>query len=180
MAEKKERMKRGKGGAKGKYEAWIKPEGIILIKGWKMDGLTNEQVAHNIGITRETLNQWRHRFPDIDDALKMYAEVADRIVENALFEKAKSGHLGAICFFLKNRKPDVWRETKDTTLETEIKKLQADKLKEEIEKLKKANSDIETPMLNQVESVLIKIKKTAEEEVKEDGSDNNRTDTKAD
>lgn len=176
MAEKK----KGKGGRPGKYEEWLKPEKLILVQGWKMDGLSDEQVAHNMGINPATFWDWKKRFPEFSNAVKTSGDVADRIIENALFQKAKGGSIAAQIFWLKNRKPDVWRETKDTTLEAEIKKLQADKLKEEIEKLKKANSDIETPMLNQVESVLIKIKKTAEEEVKADGSDDNRTDTKAD
>lgn len=179
MAEKKTQGKKGKRGAKGKFEEWLKPEGLILIKGWKMDGLTDEEVAHNMGITRATLYEWKNKFPDISDALKISKEVADRIIENALFEKAKAGNIAAIIFYLKNRKPDVWRELKDTSLDTTIKELQADKLREEIEKLKKANSDLETPMLNQVESVLVKIKKVAEEEATKE-SDNDRTDTKAD
>lgn len=166
MAEKKEQGKKGKRGAKGKFEEWLKPEGLILIKGWKMDGLTNEQIAHNMGITIATLYDWKKKYPDISDALKISKEVADRIIENVLFEKAKAGSVPCIIFYLKNRKPDIWRETKDTSLETAIKELQADKLRQEIEKLKRANSDLETPMLNQVESVLIKIKKTAEEEAK--------------
>lgn len=172
--------KKNKGGRPGKYEEWLKPERLLLIQGWKMDGLSDSEISHNIGITETTLYDWKKRFPEFSKALKMSADVADRIIENALFQKAKGGNLGAQIFWLKNRKPDVWRETKDTSLETSIKELQADKLRQEIEKLKRSNADIETPMLNQVESVLIKIKKAAEEEVKTDGPDNDRIDTKAD
>ena len=36
--------------AKGKYEYWITPEGLTLVEGWARDGLTDEQIAHNMGI----------------------------------------------------------------------------------------------------------------------------------
>jgi predicted DNA-binding protein (UPF0251 family) len=75
-------------GAKGKYAEWLTPDGLLRIQGWAMDGLTNEQIAHNMGISRETLNQWQNRFADISDALKKGKEVVDREVENALFERA--------------------------------------------------------------------------------------------
>lgn len=44
-----------KGGAKGKYTEWLTDEGLVKIEGWARDGLTNEQIAQNMGITRETL-----------------------------------------------------------------------------------------------------------------------------
>lgn len=134
--------------AKGKYEEWLRPEKLVLLEGWARDGLTNEQISHNIGISRETLNQWSRKFSDISDALKKGKEVADREVENALFERAKGGkhevkkvfkvkreyfdECGRKCyneelmtkteevyipgdttaqiFWLKNRKPNEWRD----------------------------------------------------------------------
>ena len=47
--------------ARIKYEDWIKPENLILIQGWKRDGLTDEQIATNIGISRMTLHRWQDR-----------------------------------------------------------------------------------------------------------------------
>lgn len=132
-----------KRGQKGKYEYWIKPEGLLLIKGWKMDGLTDKEVAKNIGINPTTLADWKNKYPELAEALKMSAEVADRIIENALFEKAKAGNMAAIIFYLKNRKPDVWREVKATEEETELTKLQGEKLKAEIEALKQKNGSTE-------------------------------------
>ncbi|WP_201261389.1 hypothetical protein [Lactococcus lactis] len=37
---------------KGKYEEWLTAEGLILLEGWARDGLTDEQIAKNIGIKR--------------------------------------------------------------------------------------------------------------------------------
>ena len=71
-----------------KYEYWLTPEGLLRIEGWAREGLTDEQISHNIGITRETLNQWKNRFSDISDTLKRGKDVVDREVENALFKRA--------------------------------------------------------------------------------------------
>jgi transposase-like protein len=102
--------------AKGKYEEWLKPDGLILIEGWARDGLTDEQIAHNIGIRRETLWSWRKQFPNIDNALKKTKEVVDRQVENALFKKACEGDTTAMIFWLKNRRPNDWRDKRETQL----------------------------------------------------------------
>lgn len=77
--------------AKGKYEYWITPEGLLKLGGWARDGLTDEQVAKNMGISRSTLNEWRKKYPDISDTLKRGKEIADVEVENALFKKAIGG-----------------------------------------------------------------------------------------
>ena len=78
-----------KAGRKGKYEYWISPDGLLLIEGWARDGLTKEQIARNIGCSRDTLNEWEKKFPDISDALKKGREVVVREVENALIKRAK-------------------------------------------------------------------------------------------
>lgn len=123
-----------------KYTEWITEEGLIRIQGWARDGLSDEQVAANMGISRSTLNAWKKKFPDISDTLKKGKDVADREVENALFKRAvgyefdevteelmDSGELrvtkkvrkqvapdtGAAAFWLKNRKPEVWRDKQE-------------------------------------------------------------------
>jgi hypothetical protein len=37
--------------AKGKYQERITEEGLLQLEGWALDGLTDEQIAHNIGIS---------------------------------------------------------------------------------------------------------------------------------
>lgn len=74
--------------AKGKYKEWQTPEGLALLRGWARDGLVDAQIAHNIGIRRPTLYEWKKRYPDIADALKKGKEVVDREVENALLKRA--------------------------------------------------------------------------------------------
>lgn len=74
--------------AKGKYQEWLTKEGLIVLEGWARDGLTDEQIAHNIGIQRTTLYDWKKKYPDISDTLKRGKEVVDREVENALHKSA--------------------------------------------------------------------------------------------
>lgn len=118
--------------AKGKFEYWRSADGLILLQGWARDGLTEEQIAHNIGIKRQTLYEWKAKFPDINDALKKGKEIVDYEVENALFKRAKQGDVTAQIFWLKNRRPEKWRDKVQFTDETSLKKL--DSLIEAIDK----------------------------------------------
>lgn len=96
--------------AKAKSDYWLTNEGLILIQGWARDGLTNEQIAQNMGITRQTLNVWSKKYSSISDALKKGKEVVDYAVENALLKNALGGDTTAQIFWLKNRKPKQWRD----------------------------------------------------------------------
>lgn len=96
--------------AKGKYQKWLTPEGLLLLEGWARDGLTDEQIAKKIGISRKTLNDWKNNYSDICDTLKKGKEVIDYQVENALLNSALDGNTTAQIFWLKNRRPDKWRD----------------------------------------------------------------------
>lgn len=147
--------------AKGKYQAWLTPEGLLRIEGWARDGLTDEQIAEKIGINPATLYDWKNKYPEISEALKKGKEVTDRKVENALFERALGGthevkktfkvkrtfydKEGRKCekeelktgidevyipgdttaqiFWLKNRKPDQWRDKQEIQDTTAIERL---------------------------------------------------------
>ncbi len=127
----------------GKYRDWITEEGLLKIEGWARDGLTDEQISHNIGIHPSTLYEWQKKYPKISEALKRGKEVIDRQVENALLkralgyeyeevkqiiEKDENGKdrkriekitkyvppdTTAQIFWLKNRKPHEWRDKRD-------------------------------------------------------------------
>ena len=99
--------------AKGKYEYWRTADGLILLEGWARDGLTDEQIAHNCGISAKTLYEWKNAYGEIRKALKKGKEVVDYEVENALLEECKSGNVTAQIFWLKNRRPDKWRDKPD-------------------------------------------------------------------
>ena len=135
-------------GSHGKYGAWIAPEGLLKIQGWARVGLSDKQIAHNIGITQTTLYEWQKRFPELSEALKKGKEVVDREVENALLKRAMgyeytevtqepvenkdtgevrmqvtkrvtkqiAPDVTAQIFWLKNRKPEEFRDKRDVEL----------------------------------------------------------------
>lgn len=74
--------------AKGKYEEWLEPDNLLRIQAWARDGLTDEQIAHNMGIAIKTLYNWKKDHLPILQALKKGKEVVDIQVENALFKRA--------------------------------------------------------------------------------------------
>nr|DAS87516.1 MAG TPA: terminase small subunit [Caudoviricetes sp.] len=131
--------------AKSKYETEVKPR-LIEIEAWKRDGLTDEQIFKNLGISKDTFYKYKDKYTDFSDALKKGKEVADIEVENALFKRAigykykevikevkeidgkKStyvkevikeipGDVGAQIFWLKNRKSSKWRDKQDMDIE---------------------------------------------------------------
>ena len=137
--------------AKGKYEYWLTPEGLLELEGWARDGLTDEQIAYNVGISRSTLNSWKDKYSNISDTLKRGKEVIDRQVENALLKRALgyeytettreyipeldemkttkkvtkqvAPDTTAQIFWLKNRKPDKWRDKREVEDRSAVDKL---------------------------------------------------------
>ena len=110
--------------AKGKYEKWLKKENLLLLEGWASDGLTDEQIAKNIGITVSTFYEWKKKYSEISESLKKGKEVVDYEVENALLSSALEGNTTAQIFWLKNRRPDKWRDKqKEETDKTALDKL---------------------------------------------------------
>ena len=151
-------------GARGKYHEWLTKEGLTLIEGWAKDGLTDEQIATNIGVTTTTLYDWKKKYADFSDALKKGKETSDYEVENALYKSATGyeyeerkevqevvdgvmrkrveitrkqfpPNATSAIFWLKNREPDKWRNKQGI----EINKLHA-----EIKKLEAETARIES------------------------------------
>lgn len=125
--------------AKSKVDRWLTKDGLILLEGWARSGLTNEQISKNIGISPKTLYEWQNKQSEIRNALKKGKEVVDFEVENALLKRAlgyivtlkkqkvtKSGKVVSVeeenyiapdvtaqIYWLKNRKPQEWREKRE-------------------------------------------------------------------
>lgn len=96
--------------ARSKYEYWLTEDGLTLLEGWARDGLTDEQIAHNMGCSYSTMRVWKDKYKAISAALKKGKEIVDYEVENALLNKALSGDVTAMIFWLKNRRKDKWRD----------------------------------------------------------------------
>lgn len=120
--------------AKQKVDEWLTDERLVIMEGWARDGLTDEQIAENMGISVRTLYRWKIQHCQICQVLKKGKDVADREIENALFKRAKGydftetrikkkggivveetvitkhipGDTTAQIFWLKNRKPEYW------------------------------------------------------------------------
>ena len=99
--------------AKSKYKEWLEPHNLIRIQGWARDGLTEEQISHNMGINPKTLWEWKAKYSKIGNVLKINKDIADRQVENALFKAALEGNITAQIFWLKNRKRAEWRDKQE-------------------------------------------------------------------
>lgn len=146
-----------------KIDEWLKEDKLILLEGWARAGLTNEQIAHNIGINVKTLYDWQNKKEIIRETLKKGKEVVDIQVENALFKRALGytititeqkvdkdgcvhdlkkdvhipGDVTAQIFWLKNRKPKIWRDK----VEYETNNDELNKVKELLSKINEgANS----------------------------------------
>lgn len=93
-----------------KYQEWLENDKLTLLEGWARDGLTEEQIAHNMGIAYSTLREWKKNHPAILAAIKKGKEVVDYEVENALLKSALEGNTAAQIFWLKNRRRDKWKD----------------------------------------------------------------------
>lgn len=151
--------------AKGKYEYWITPEGLLKIEGWARDGLVDKQIAANIGVSERTFTDWKSKYSAISSVLKKGKEVVDRQVENALLkralgyeyeevkEKFECGVLTertvtkkevipdttAQIFWLKNRKREAWTDKQSIELSKPIDE-SIKEMEDYFEQLKKENS----------------------------------------
>lgn len=72
--------------AKSKWDT-VKDK-LILVEGWARDGLTELQIAHNLGISKATMEKYKKEHSDFLYSLKKGKEVVDFEVENALLKRA--------------------------------------------------------------------------------------------
>jgi len=62
---------------------------LVLIEAWCRDGLIEKDICHNLDISAQTLNVYKHEHPELVEALKRGKEVVDIAIENALYKRAK-------------------------------------------------------------------------------------------
>lgn len=127
-------------GRKGYSEEWLTDDAMLRVQGWARDGLNDEQLCQKMGIATRTFYEWQNKFPQLRQAIKKGKDPVDVEVENALLKRAlgydyeetiteieevdegrQRKHVrrvkkhmppdvGAIVFWLKNRKPHKWRD----------------------------------------------------------------------
>lgn len=127
-------------GRKGIYREWLTPDRLTLIEGWCRDGKIDKDIADSIGISLSTFYQWQINYPEFAEAIKKGKAPVDIKVENALLKRAlgydfeeitteiqelpgggQRKHIRKVTkhvppetaagiFWLKNRRPDKWRD----------------------------------------------------------------------
>lgn len=101
-------------------------------------GATDKDLARIFGVSESTLNEWKIAHPEFREALKGGKELADAVIADSLFHRAKgyshpdvhvSNYQGSVTltpiikhyppdpvsmiFWLKNRRPDLWRDKRE-------------------------------------------------------------------
>lgn len=108
---------------------------VKLVSYMYRKGATDQEVADELGVCRRTIDNWKAKHPEFLQSVRSWKEEADEEVERSLFERAKGYshketklfcHEGMIVseevtkhyapdttaciFWLKNRKPQIWRD----------------------------------------------------------------------
>ena len=84
--------------AKGKYEKWLEKDNLTRLKAWARDGLTDEQIAQNMGVGVSTLYKWKNKYVEIREALKGSKEIVDAEIEESLISTMKKHTLTTITY----------------------------------------------------------------------------------
>lgn len=122
-------------GRPSRYEELEIEDKLALVEGWKRDGLSDEQIGRNFGVSYTTIKDWKKRYPSFSAAIKKGKEVSDYELENILHKRAtgyyyeedtvtnkgdvvtvrKYEHPNptSLIFALKNRLPDKYRDKQE-------------------------------------------------------------------
>lgn len=75
------------GGRPSKYQTHVQPK-LNRVEAWARDGLTLEQIAHNLGVALSSLCEYKNHYSELAESLKNGQEDIDIQVENALLKRA--------------------------------------------------------------------------------------------
>ena len=130
------------GGRPSKYDEKLHPR---LAKAYAMAGLTDVQLAKELDVSEATISNWKKEHPEFLEALKDGKNIPDDKVEACLFKRATGYNHKAVkifmpagasepvyadyiehwapdvtaqIFWLKNRRPDRWRDKQDIQVES--------------------------------------------------------------
>ncbi|WP_323744116.1 helix-turn-helix domain-containing protein [Staphylococcus chromogenes] len=114
------------------YEKQEVHKKLAAVEGWKRDGLSDAQIAKNLGVSRSSIKKWKETRPEFYEAISKGKEVSDYELENALHKRAVGFHYTeesvthqgevvqvtkyeppntpALIFALKNRVPHKYRD----------------------------------------------------------------------
>lgn len=71
---------------KSKADEWLTPDGLLRVKGWARDGLTDEQIADKMHIAPSTFYSWQKAFPEFSETISAGKAPVDEIAVDSLFK----------------------------------------------------------------------------------------------
>lgn len=86
---------------KNSYELKIQPH-LDLIKGWRLQGKTMEQISKALGCSRTSLFRFERDHDDLREVLEYSKQSLIIGIEETLFSKALDGDLPSIIYVLNN------------------------------------------------------------------------------
>ena len=127
---------------------WLAPDGLAVIEAWARNGVTDADIAHNMGLSKREFVKLKKENIQMQNILKKGKVIADAKVENALYKRAigyrytetttKLDPFGrtiyqtvkecetvpdvnAQAMWLKARKPEVWADKRDDNADNRIR-----------------------------------------------------------
>ncbi len=76
-------------------------------------GLSLTAFAGDIGVSRDTVNEWQRVHPDFSDAVKVAKAKRTAALERGMFSAESGPQVTARIFALKNADPEEWRDKKE-------------------------------------------------------------------
>ena len=76
-------------------------------------GAIDRDLGRYFEVSERTINRWKRQHPEFAEALRCGKAAADAEVAEALHAKALKGDMTAISFWLRNRRPDLWRDRRE-------------------------------------------------------------------
>lgn len=93
---------------------------LARVSSYAALGFTQAEIASMLGVADSTLRLWKDD-PEFSAAIKNGKDKADALVIRSLYEQAIGGrkrtpNVVACIFWLKNRRPDLWKDKHDGTI----------------------------------------------------------------
>ncbi len=130
-------------GRKPKWKELDMDNKLTLIEGWARNGATDKEIYEKLGISHDLYYRWKREKPEFYEAQKAGREIADLEVEAASFKAATGYEYTEVkeiegadgkkrieettkyyppnptmaIFWLKNRRPEDWRDKSNIHIE---------------------------------------------------------------
>ena len=72
-------------------QEWLQDDNLSILQGLALQCMTLGDLASVIGISHKTLNEWRKKYPEINEAIDIGREEADAVIISTNFNQALNG-----------------------------------------------------------------------------------------